>query len=80
MITFRERVKLPSPAKSWGVTPDTTVAGDRASAVTISKTYVPAHGVIDHAWTFVEGDPRGIYRFDVAVNNVHVGAASLHVR
>lgn len=80
MITFRERVQLPSPARSWGVTPDTTVAGDRASAITISQAYVPAHGVIDHGWTFVEGDPRGVYRFDVAVNGVHVGAANLHVR
>ena len=79
-VVFRERVTLPSPARSWGVTHETVVAGDRASAVTTSRVVVPAHGIVDHIWTFAEGDPRGLYRFDVAVDDVHVGAASIHVR
>ena len=79
-VVFRERVTLPSPARSWGVTHETIVAGDRASAVTTSRVAVPAHGIVDHIWTFSAGDPRGLYRFDVAVDDVHVGAASIYVR
>lgn len=79
-VVFREHVILPSPARSWGVTSDTVVAGDRASAVTTSRVAVPSHGILDHIWTFAEGDPRGLYRFDVAVEDTHVGSGSLHVR
>ncbi len=79
-VVFRERVTLPSPARSWGVTADTIVAGDRASAVTTTRVTIPSHGIFDHIWAFAEGDPRGLYRFDVAIEGTHIGSGSLHVR
>ena len=78
-VTYTERVRLPA-ATSWGVGPDTTVSADRTSAVTTSTVPVPSNGVIDHVWTMVEEDPRGVYAFDVSLNSVRVGSANIMVQ
>jgi hypothetical protein len=76
-VAIREVFALPEPALRWGGADGvphsrTTVAPDRASAVTrLDETL--EDGILTNSWCVAEGDPIGVYRI-----RVYAGARLLH--
>ncbi len=64
-IQLSEVFELPAPAPRWGADPAvTTVAPDRASAVTRIEELL-ADGRLTYGWCVAEGDPLGPHRIIV---------------
>ena len=67
-IRFREEFMLPSPAQTWQVGHETTVAADRASAVTEGDRRLGSEMTLRNAWIHTEGDPKGQHTMRIWVD------------
>lgn len=71
-VSFREEFVLPAPARVWQVGPTTTVAPDRASAVTTGNVMLDSSMSLRNGWVHSPGDPKGAHVIKVSVDGVLV--------
>lgn len=71
-IRYREEFLLPAPAANWGVGPSTKVAPNRASATTTETVELGADLTLRHVWYHTDGDPKGVHRINVQVNDIPI--------
>jgi hypothetical protein len=79
-VRFREEFALPAPAQKWQVGPETTVAPDRASAVTEGMRHLDAKMTLRNAWIHTPGDPKGWHTTRVWVQDTLVAEFRYRLR
>lgn len=71
-LRYREEFILPAPARVWQVGEHTTVAADRASAVTEAKIRLGDDMTVRNGWIHTPGDPKGQHVVRVYLDGVKV--------
>lgn len=71
-VRYREEFILPAPAKVWQVGHHTTVAPDRASAVTEGDAQLDGQMDIRNGWIHTPGDPKGLHVMRIWLDGVLV--------
>ncbi len=78
-VRVREELTMPAPPASWGRTatdPRATLSKDRRRAVVEEETTLDRMG---RSWIIDRGDPRGLYKLRLYVEDVLVGEATFVV-
>jgi hypothetical protein len=79
-VRVREELTMPAPPLTWGRAETSrlaTISQDRRSVVLEEETSFYDH--LQRAWTIDRGDPEGLYRLRLFVENVLVGEATFVV-
>lgn len=71
-VRYREEFVLPAPAAVWQVGSHTTVAADRASAVTEADVKLDRTMEVRNGWIHSPGDPKGPHVMRVWLDGVLV--------
>lgn len=77
VVRLREELELPAAPHIWRHTEDTLITSDRTTAVT-ERALHPSDGWIENAWSFTEGDPAGLYRLRVYLDDELVREFRFH--
>jgi hypothetical protein len=67
-VRLREELELPVAPRIWRHTDDTSISGDRRTAIT-ERLVHPTAGWLENAWSFTAGDPPGRYRLRVYLDD-----------
>ena len=78
-VRTKEVLTLPSAPKTWGISAQTALSGDRRVATTKATARTQRGQWVYNTWWFTEGDPKGQYNISVSVDGKHIKSQTLTI-